>query len=41
MTSKYEWKVGGPPPALGEHSVAKHDIFEHYVGIHIERLTRP
>jgi three-Cys-motif partner protein len=40
MTGHYEWKVGKPPPMLGDHSVAKHDIFEQYVRIYIERLTR-
>jgi three-Cys-motif partner protein len=40
MTTYYKWKVGEPPPLLGEHSVAKHDIFEKYVCIYIERLTR-
>jgi three-Cys-motif partner protein len=40
MSRLYEWKLGQPPPILGEHSVAKHDIFEQYVGIYIERLTR-
>jgi three-Cys-motif partner protein len=40
MSGQYEWKVGQPLPVLGEHSVAKHDIFEQYVGIYIERLTR-
>ena len=40
MTTQYEWKVGKPLPVLGEHSVAKHNIFEQYVGIYIERLTR-
>lgn len=40
MSRHYEWQVGQPPPTLGEHSVAKHDIFEQYVGIYIERLTR-
>src|SRR6266404_3119005 len=39
MTLHYEWKVGEPLPLLGEHSLAKHDIFEQYVGIYIERLT--
>src|ERR1044072_8843951 len=36
----YEWKVGQPLPMLGEHSVAKHTIFDQYVEIYIERLTR-
>ena len=40
MSRHYEWKLGEPLPSLGEHSVAKHDIFEQYVGIYIERLTR-
>jgi three-Cys-motif partner protein len=40
MSSHYEWTLGGPPPELGEHSFAKHEIFEQYVGIYIERLTR-
>ena len=40
MAKHYEWKIGEPPPILGAHSVAKHDIFEQYVRIYIERLTR-
>lgn len=40
MSRHYEWKLGEPLPALGKHSVAKHDIFEQYVRIYIERLTR-
>ncbi|MFG1314645.1 three-Cys-motif partner protein TcmP [Xanthobacter autotrophicus] len=40
MSRHYEWKLGEPLPVLGEHSVAKHDIFEQYVRIYIERLTR-
>lgn len=40
MSRHYEWKLGEPLPLLGEHSVAKHDIFEQYVRIYIERLTR-
>jgi three-Cys-motif partner protein len=40
MSRHYEWKLGEALPILGEHSVAKHDIFEQYVGIYIERLTR-
>jgi len=38
--SGYEWRLGGSLPLLGAHSVAKHDIFEQYLGIYIERLTR-
>jgi len=40
MSKHYEWTLGKPPPELGEHSVAKHEIFEQYVRIYIERLTR-
>ena len=36
----YEWKLGAPLPVLGEHSVAKHSIFEQYLQIYIDRLTR-
>jgi three-Cys-motif partner protein len=36
----YDWRVGEPMPILGEHSVAKHEIFEQYLGIYIERVTR-
>jgi three-Cys-motif partner protein len=36
----YEWRVGEQLPILGDHSVAKHEIFEQYLGIYIERLTR-
>lgn len=40
MTRHYEWVLGQPPPVLGGHSVAKHEIFEQYVRVYIERLTR-
>lgn len=40
MSRHYEWKIGKRPPFLGEHSVAKHEIFERYVDIYVERLTR-
>jgi three-Cys-motif partner protein len=39
-TKPYDWQIGQPLPLLGDHSVAKHDIFEQYLGIYIERLTR-
>lgn len=32
--------ASGGLPALGQHSFAKHEIFEQYVGIYIDRLTR-
>jgi three-Cys-motif partner protein len=40
MTGRYPWKIGDPLPTLGEHSVAKHNIFEEYVRIYIDRVTR-
>jgi hypothetical protein len=40
MSGQYEWKLGQPLPVLGAHSVAKHDIFEQYLAVYIERLTR-
>lgn len=36
----YDWRLGESPPLLGAHSVAKHEVFEQYLGIYIERLTR-
>jgi len=36
----YDWQIGQQLPKLGEHSLAKHKIFEQYIGIYIERLTR-
>jgi three-Cys-motif partner protein len=35
----YDWKIGSPPPALGEHSAAKHEVFERYVEVYIDKLT--
>jgi three-Cys-motif partner protein len=40
MSGQYEWKLGEPPPVLGEHSITKLKIFEQYVAIYIDRLTR-
>lgn len=39
-SNHYEWKIGEPLPLLGEHSVAKHEIFEQYLRIYVDRLTR-
>ncbi|WP_324740240.1 three-Cys-motif partner protein TcmP [Tsuneonella sp. CC-YZS046] len=36
----YHWKIGAEPPVLGVHSVAKHEIFERYVRIYIDTLTK-
>ena len=36
----YDWRIGESLPLLGNHSVAKHEISEQYLGIYIERLTR-
>lgn len=40
MTKLYEWNLGQSLPVLGEHSVAKHEIYEQYIRIYIDRLTR-
>ena len=40
MSGQYEWQLGESLPILGAHSVAKHDIFEQYLSIYIEHLTR-
>lgn len=40
MSGQYEWRLGESLPVLGAHSVAKHDIFEQYLSIYIEHLTR-
>jgi three-Cys-motif partner protein len=36
----YQWKIGSRLPKLGEHSLAKHEIFERYIAIYINHLTR-
>jgi three-Cys-motif partner protein len=36
----YDWRIGTPLPTLGEHSAAKHDVFERYVEVYIDKLTR-
>lgn len=36
----YHWRIGGQVPTLGAHSVAKHEIFERYVRIYIDTLTK-
>lgn len=36
----YDWIVGGALPELGRHSVAKHEIFDRYVGAYIQTLTK-
>ncbi|MDZ5453899.1 three-Cys-motif partner protein TcmP [Labrys sp. ZIDIC5] len=40
VNNRYAWKIGEPLPLLGKHSVAKHEIFEQYVEIYIDRVTR-
>lgn len=35
----YGWTKGGDLPLLGAHSLAKHEIFERYIGIYIDKLT--
>lgn len=35
----YGWGLKKPPPQIGAHSLAKHEIFERYIGIYIDKLT--
>lgn len=36
----YDWKIGAPLPALGEHSAAKHEIFDRYIEAYIRTVTK-
>lgn len=36
----YDWILGGSPPNLGRHSVAKHEVFDRYISSYIRTLTR-
>lgn len=38
--AQYHWNMGEPPPELGDHSFAKHSIFDEYLAIYIDRVTR-
>ncbi|WP_448954891.1 three-Cys-motif partner protein TcmP [Labrys neptuniae] len=40
VNSRYALKIGESLPILRKHSVAKHEIFEQYVEIYIDRVTR-
>ena len=35
----YGWKLGGDPPVLGAHSLAKHQVFQRYTERYIEILS--
>ena len=35
----YDWKQGQPPPKIGTHSVAKHDVFASYIERYIDILS--
>ena len=37
--SHYGWNQSGQLPTIGAHSLAKHEIFERYIGIYIDKLT--
>lgn len=37
---QYHWRAGQSLPELGRHSVAKHNIYERYLGRYIDTLTR-
>ncbi|UVI38390.1 three-Cys-motif partner protein TcmP [Qipengyuania spongiae] len=36
----YHWSPGKALPALGQHSIAKHDIYDNYVDRYISTLTK-
>jgi three-Cys-motif partner protein len=36
---KYDWQIGGNPPLLDDHSLAKHDVLRRYVAKYVEVLT--
>lgn len=36
----YDWKLGGALPELGQHSYAKHQIFDAYIAAYIRTLTK-
>jgi hypothetical protein len=36
----YHWKIGGDLPILGNHSVAKHKIFDRYIDTYVSTLTQ-
>lgn len=36
----YHWKLGGSPPSIGQHSIAKHDIYVRYVERYVSTLTK-
>ena len=38
-TKHYEWRIGEPPPIIGEHSQAKHRIIDRYLRRYIEICT--
>jgi len=35
----YDWKLGKPPPKIGSHSIAKHDVFASYIDRYINILS--
>lgn len=39
MRKHYQWQIGEPPPQLGAHSRAKHEIIEAYLRRYIEICT--
>jgi len=36
---QYEWRIGKPPPILGDHSLAKHRIIDRYVREYLRICT--
>lgn len=39
-SAHYQWRVGGPLPRLGRHSLAKHRVVDAYLQRYVEHLTR-
>lgn len=39
MGTKYNWKIGLPPPYIGTHSFAKHRVYESYLSHYIQVLN--
>lgn len=37
---KYNWCVGGPPPPVDPHSVAKHEMLSAYLKLYVQTLAR-
>ena len=36
----YEWEIGGPPPVIEAHSLAKHEVIREYLSNYIQILCK-